>query len=53
MGILDVVPTVVGGAVALKFIDLAYPDKKMKKRELKFPKMKKQKAMSVLEAAGV
>lgn len=32
MGLLDVVPTVVGGAVALKFLDVAVPDKKGKSK---------------------
>lgn len=31
-GLLGVVPTVIGGAVALKFLDIALPDKKGKSK---------------------
>ena len=59
-GIMDVIPTVIGGGIALKFIDVAYPDGKRRKKAIKkhtrkhkLPKHSKRKSMSVLDKAGV
>jgi hypothetical protein len=51
-GIFNAIPTVVGGGLALKFIDVAYPEGQ-KKRKKKIPKKSKRKSLSVLEKAGI
>ena len=48
-GLMDVIPTVIGGAVALKFIDVAMPDKKARTIYITKKKPAKKKHMTKKE----